>query len=284
MTYKYTTPPGSLLTGSLAAVINRPEFNNLPLSAAAIGYNADTGAPYYIDIASAPHVLIAGTTGSGKSVTMHDIIVSLIYKNTPATAEFYLIDPKMIELSLYENIPLVKRCDFTPAAALATLATLHNDMMKRYKAMRRAGVRDIAGTGYKRIYIFIDEIADLMFTNKKDTEKYISSIARLGRAAGFHIIAATQRPTRDVLTGQIKINMPARVALAMPAAVDSVTVLGHKGAETLKGRGDALIKTADSIELSHIQCAYISGDDIRKITEYCERQAPRRRGIFKKAV
>lgn len=284
MTYKYITPPGSLLTGTLSAIINRPEFNSLPLSAAAIGYDVDTGAPYYIDIASAPHVLIAGTTGSGKSVTMHDIILSLLFKNTPATAEFYLIDPKMIELSLYENIPLVKRCDFTPAAALATLATLHNDMMKRYKAMRRAGLRDIAGSNYKRVYIFIDEIADLMFTNKKDTEKYISSIARLGRAAGFHIIAATQRPTRDVLTGQIKINMPARVALAMPAAVDSVTVLGHKGAETLKGRGDSLIKTGDSIELNHIQCAYAGNDEIQKVIEYCARQAPRKKSIFGKTI
>ena len=284
MTYKYTTPPGGLLTGTLAGIINRPEFNALPLSAAAIGYNVDTGAPFYINIETAPHVLIAGTTGSGKSVTMHDIIISLIYKNTPAAAEFYMMDPKMIELSLYENIPLVKRLDYTPPAALATLATLHNDMMKRYKAMRRAGMRSITGSDYKRVYIFIDEIADLMFTNKKETEKYISSIARLGRAAGYHIIAATQRPTRDVLTGQIKINMPVRIALAMPAAVDSVTVIGHKGAETLKGRGDSLIKTGDSIELNHIQCAYAGNDEIKKVIEYCIRQRPRKNSIFRKTI
>lgn len=280
MKYTYTTPPGTLLSGSLADIINRPEFNRLPLSAAAVGYDVMTGNPYYIDIAKAPHILIAGTTGSGKSVTMHDIILSLLFKNTPATAEIYLIDPKMIELSLYKNIPLVKRCDYMPGAALATLATLHNDLMKRYKNMQRNAARDITQTNYKRVYIFIDELADLLFESKKETEKYISSIARLGRAAGFHIIAATQRPTREVLTGQIKLNMPARVALAMPAAVDSVTVLGHKGAETLRGRGDALIKTADCITEKHIQCAYASNDDIQKVIDYCARQAPKKRHIW----
>lgn len=283
MAYKYTTPPGGLLTGTLAGIINRPEFNALPLSAAAIGYNVDTGAPFYINIETAPHVLIAGTTGSGKSVTMHDIIISLIYKNTPATAEFYMVDPKMIELSLYENIPLVKRLDYTPPAALATLAALHNSMMKRYKEMRRAGMRSITGSNYKRVYIFIDEIADLMFTNKKETEKYISSIARLGRAAGYHIIAATQRPTRDVLTGQIKINMPVRIALAMPAAVDSVTVIGHKGAEALKGRGDGLLKRPDNIHCEHVQCAFISDTELNNVIDYCQAQRPARRPWFKKA-
>lgn len=277
MKYTYTTPPGDIISDSLADIINRTEFNHLPLSAAAIGYDVETGTPYYLDIAAAPHVLIAGATGSGKSVTMHDIIISLLYKNTPATAEFYMIDPKMIELSAYEKIPIVQKIDIMPAAALATLAKLHGRMMKRYAAMRRRGARDISQTEYKRVYIFIDELADLIFQSKKETEKYISSIARLGRAAGFHIIAATQRPTRDVLTGQIKLNMPARIALAMPAAVDSVTVLGHKGAETLRGRGDSLIKRADSITETRVQCAYIDNDSINRVIEYCAGQAPPRR-------
>ncbi len=278
--YTYTTPPGALLSGSLAGIINRKEFNQLPASAAAVGYEIDSGAPVYIDLATAPHVLIAGTTGSGKSVTMHDIIISLLYKNTPATAELYLIDPKYVELSIYGGAPVIRGIVTDPAAALALLSRIHAEMMRRYKRMRRAGLRNVAQTEYKRIYIFIDELADLMFQSKKETEKYISSIARLGRAAGVHLIIATQRPTRDVLTGQIKLNIPCRLALAVPAAVDSVTILGHKGAEMLPGRGAAILKKPDSIVTDRIQCAFISDSEINSVIEYCRRQAPPRRRLW----
>lgn len=278
MKYTYTTPPGTLLTSSIAGLINNHQFNELPLTAAAIGYNAD--GPIYLDIASAPHILIAGTTGSGKSVMMHNVIVSLLYKNTPADAEFYMMDPKMVELSLYENIPIVTRCDVDPRAALATLASLHRAMMARYRILKSRGLRHASAAGMKSIYVFIDELADLMFQSKKETEKYISSLARLGRAAGIHLIIATQRPTRDILTGQIKLNIPTRIALAVPAAVDSVTILGHKGAETLRGRGDALLKLPDSINTIHFQGSFISDSELAEIIDYCERQRPKRRGIL----
>lgn len=280
MKYTYTTPPGTLLKSNITGIINNSQFNALPLTAAAIGYNAD--GPIYIDIASAPHVLIAGTTGSGKSVMMHNIIVSLLYKNTPADAEFYMMDPKMVELSLYENIPIVTRCDVDPRAALATLAGLHHIMMARYKILKSRGARHASAAGMKEIYVFIDELADLMFYSKKETEKYISCIARLGRAAGIHLIIATQRPTRDILTGQIKLNIPCRVALAVPAAVDSVVILGHKGAETLRGRGDALLKLPDAINEIHFQGSFISDAELKQIIDYCERQRPKSRGLFSK--
>lgn len=281
--YKYTTPPGALLSGSLGGCINRPEFNDLPPSAAAIGWAQDSGTPIYVDLATAPHVLIAGTTGSGKSIAMHDIITSLLYKNTPATAEMYMIDPKIVELSIYERVPVVRECITDPAAALAALQRLRRDMMKRYDDMRRHGIRNAASGGYKHIYVFIDEIADLMFTDKRETEKVISSLARLGRAAGIHLIIATQRPTRDVLTGQIKLNIPCRLALAVPAAVDSVTILGHKGAETLTGRGDSLLKRPDNIHCEHVQCAFISDTELNNVIDYCQAQRPARRPWFKKA-
>ena len=275
MKYTYTTPPAALLTSNIAGCINRLEFDRMPPTAAAIGYNEN--GPIYIDIATAPHILIAGTTGSGKSVMMHNIIISLIYKNTPASAQFYFIDPKMVELSIYENIPLTVSCDVMPAAALSTLTAIHRIMMSRYKRMKKAGIRNAAGAGFPHIYIFIDELADLMFTSRRETEKYISSIARLGRAAGIHLIVATQRPTRDVLTGQIKLNIPCRIALAVPAAVDSVTILGHKGAESLTGRGDALLKTPESIETIHFQGCYISDTELNSIIQYCEQQRPKKK-------
>lgn len=283
MRYTYTTPPGALISSNLGGCINRQEFNQSGPGCVALGWDQTTGAPVYLDITQAPHVLIAGTTGSGKSVMMHNIIVSLLYKNTPADAEIYLIDPKRVELSIYAGVPLVRGCVSEPAQALQLLSRLHAEMMKRYKHMERHGFRNVSQTTYKRIYIFIDELADLIYQSRKDTEKYISSIARLGRAAGVHLITATQRPTRDVLTGQIKLNIPARIALAVPAAVDSVTVLGHKGAEKLRGRGDGLLKRPETIQEQHIQGAYISDAELTAIIKHCAAQAPKSRSgwIFK---
>lgn len=280
MKYTYTTPAGSLISSSLSGCINRQEFNRSGPGCVALGWDQADGLPVYLDIAQAPHVLIAGTTGSGKSVMMHNIIISLLYKNTPADAEIYLIDPKRVELSIYSRVPLVRGCVSEPSQALQMLARLHSEMMTRYKHMKRQGFRNVAQTAYKRIYIFIDELADLMYMSKRDTEKYISSIARLGRAAGVHLIIATQRPTRDVLTGQIKLNIPARIALAVPAAVDSVTVLGHKGAERLSGRGDGLLKRPEAVQEQHIQGAFITDDELTAVIEACAEQAPKRRGIL----
>lgn len=276
MKYTYTTPPGNLIKENLNGIINRKEFNAMPASGAAMGWTSN-GEPIYLDIASAPHVLIAGSTGSGKSVLMHNMILSILFKNTPATAEIYLIDAKRIELSLYSGVPLVKDIITDPVDALQLLKALRAEMMNRYQAMEKARQRNAIAAGYKRIYVFIDELADLIYESKRETEKYISSIARLGRAAGIHLIIATQRPTRDVLTGQIKLNMPCRIALAVPAAVDSITILGHKGAEMLNGRGDALLMTTGCHDEIRFQSAYTSDADIISVVDYCSRQGPQKR-------
>lgn len=207
-------------------------------STALLGYAY--GECITLDLADAPHVLIAGETGSGKSVMLHNIVLSLALRNTAETMGLVMIDPKQVELSMYKNLGLLE----LPIAkgseeAIKTLDTLCTFMDNRYKMMESMGARRWNG---KRIYVVIDELADLMFTSGKQVEKYIVRLAQLGRACGIHLIIATQRPEAKVITGLIKANIPTRICLPVVSWRDSMIILDEKGGEQLENPGDAILK------------------------------------------
>lgn len=233
-------------------------------STAILGQQAN-GTVLALDIAKAPHVLIAGSTGSGKSVLLNSIITSLIFKNTPTTAKLVMIDPKQVELSCYEGLPHML-CPVAKGAAQAvvTLNKVCDVMDARYSKLAKQGKREV-DDGYHRIYVVIDELADLMLTSKKQVENLIVRIAQLGRAAGIHLIIATQRPTVNVVTGLIKANIPTRIALTCTSARDSMVILDHKGAEQLAGMGDALLKEAKTTVETRFQSALTTLDDVSAV-------------------
>lgn len=243
-------------------------FNAATRSSSIAGIDTNN-RPVTIDIAAAPHVLIAGTTGSGKSVLLNSLICSLLYKITPATGRLLMIDPKQVELSIYEGLPHLYRPIVKGAPeAITALAELCEEMDKRYKYMAKRGAKSIADTNMPRIYCIIDELADLMLTSKKTVESYIIRIAQLGRAAGIHLIVATQRPTVNIITGLIKANISTKIALAVSNVSDSITILNHGGAEKLTGRGDAIIKTPDKITERRFQSFYTPDEDIQAIVNH----------------
>ena len=254
-------------------------------SGLAVPFGVDlNGAAVQVDIAKAPHLLIAGTTGSGKSCLINTIILNLICNNTPDQVKFLMIDPKKVELSIYENIPhLMTKPATDPEEAAAVLDFAIDKMLKRYETLKTAGVRSIQelnknGGKMPYIIIIIDELADLLITgtrtklgadltNTTKIDEKIARLAQMGRAAGVHIIAATQRPSREVLTGLIKANMPARVALSVANIYDSRVILDESGAENLTGRGDMFIKLPGQTK-KRLQGAYISDQDTKKIIDY----------------
>lgn len=220
-----------------------------------------------VDIAKCPHLLIAGETGSGKSVLLNSIICSLLFKSPDN--RFVMIDPKRTELSRYEGIfPLFRPIVKDPCSAIEALESVCKEMDNRYNNMERAGTKDYKDIGCKPIIVVIDELADLMLTSHYKSEQFIVRIAQLGRAAGIHLIIATQRPTAQVLTGLIKSNMPCRIALQTASIRDSINILDHKGAEQLIGRGDALLKLPDRVNTIRFQSAYISDSDIDATADY----------------
>lgn len=244
------------------------DFNESNRYTACVGVDTQN-KPVLLDVSKAPHILIAGTTGSGKSVLLNSLICSLLYKTTPATAQFLFIDPKQVEMSLYEGLPhlykpIIKGC----AGAVDALGLVCHEMDKRYKYLSRKGLKNIDQTKIPRLYVVIDELADLMLTSKKSVEASIIRIAQLGRAAGIHLIIATQRPTTNIITGLIKANIPCKIALAVSNTADSMTILNHGGAEKLTGRGDAIIKTPDSITETRLQAYYTPDNDINNIVKY----------------
>lgn len=264
---------------NLKSVIYTNSFNNASRTACAAGIDSNNN-PVIIDIAKAPHVLIAGTTGSGKSVLLNTMIVSLLYKATPATAQFIMIDPKQVELTVYKNLPHLYKPIVTNAAdAVLTLAEACADMDRRYKTLAVSGYKQLADCPqlFPRLFIIIDELADLMLTSKNAVETSIIRIAQLGRAAGTHLIIATQRPTTNIITGLIKANIPLKIALAVSNTADSMTILNHGGAEKLTGRGDAILKTPDSITERRFQAAFTPDSDIKNIVEYYSHSNPKRR-------
>lgn len=221
------------------------------------------------DVAKMPHILIAGSTGSGKSVCLNTIIASLLFNNLPTEMQLVMIDPKKVELSVYDGLPHLAvpvRKDF--ASATKTLNGLCNFMDKRYDLMAQRHAKNAAECGFPSIVVVIDELADLMLTSRYEVEDSIIRLAQLGRAAGIHLVIATQRPTVNVITGLIKSNIPCRIALQTASMRDSMNILDHKGAEQLTGKGDALLKLPDRVEEIRFQSAYTSTEDIERIVRY----------------
>ncbi|MEO0223581.1 MAG: DNA translocase FtsK, partial [candidate division WOR-3 bacterium] len=234
----------------------------------ALGVEVD-GKPRYEDLSKMPHLLIAGSTGSGKSVCINTIIASLILKNTPKTLRFLLIDPKMVELSLYEGIPhLLMPVVRDRKMAVKVLKMAVAWMEYRYKLLSKVGAKSLESYNNKTgdykpyIVIIIDEFADLILTQGKEVEGPIARLAQMARAVGIHLIVATQRPSVDVITGIIKANFPVRIAFKVPSKVDSRVILDTTGAEKLLGKGDMLYIPPGSSEPQRLHGAFISEDEI----------------------
>ena len=235
------------------------------------------------DIAKLPHLLIAGTTGSGKSVCMNSIIISLLYKSTPEQVRLIMIDPKMVELGIYNGIPhLLVPVVTDPRKASGALQWAVLEMMKRYKLFADNNVRDmqsynraVSRTGegelLPQIVIVIDELADLMVVARKEVEDSIMRLTQMARAAGMHLIIATQRPSVDVITGVIKSNIPSRIAFAVASKIESNIILGSMGAEKLIGRGDMLFAPIGSTKPLRIQGCFISGEEVEAVVEHVKK-------------
>ena len=238
-----------------------------------------SGIPIVEDLTSMPHLLIAGTTGSGKSVCINTIILSLLYKHTPEKCKFILIDPKMLELSTYEGIPHLLCPVITEAKrAASVLGWVVKEMESRYRLMTREGVRNIDGYNSKHklpmpyIVVIVDEMSDLMLVAGKEIEGYIQKLSQMARAAGIHIIMATQRPSVDVITGTIKANFPTRISFQVTSKIDSRTILGEQGAEQLLGKGDMLYMSSAN-KIVRIHAPYVSENEIEKINNFLRSQA-----------
>ncbi|HYO89147.1 MAG TPA: DNA translocase FtsK [Candidatus Limnocylindrales bacterium] len=238
------------------------------------------GAPVGIDLAAMPHLLIAGTTGSGKSVCIAAMAIALIMNNTPETVQMVLLDPKMVELSRFNGVPhLLGPVETEPERIIGVLRWCTREMERRYVLLEQAGVRNIDGyntkLGKKRkdehlsfIVILIDEIGDLMMQQPDETEKQITRLAQMARAVGMHLVVATQRPSTDVITGLIKANFPARISFAVASGIDSRVILDSVGAETLMGRGDLLYQAPDAMQTRRVQGCFISDDEVRAVTQF----------------
>jgi len=244
----------------------------------ALGKNI-SGKPIVSDLASMPHLLIAGTTGSGKSVCINTIILSLLYRHTPDKCKLILIDPKMLELSTYEGIPHLLCPVITEAKkAASVLGWVVKEMESRYRLMTKEGVRNIDGYNTKHklpmpyIVVVVDEMSDLMLVAGKEIENYIQKLSQMARAAGIHIIMATQRPSVDVITGTIKANFPTRISFQVTSKIDSRTILGEQGAEQLLGKGDMLYMSSAN-KIIRIHAPFVSDNEIEKINNSLRSQA-----------
>jgi S-DNA-T family DNA segregation ATPase FtsK/SpoIIIE len=237
-----------------------------------------SGVPIIGDLTVMPHLLIAGTTGSGKSVCINTIILSLLYKYSPEKCNLILIDPKMLELSAYEGIPHLLCPVITEAKkATAALGWAVKEMENRYKLMTSVGVKNIDGYNSKHkkhmpyIIVVVDEMSDLMLIAGKEIENYIQRLSQMARAAGVHIIMATQRPSVDVITGTIKANFPTRISFQVSSKIDSRTILGEQGAEQLLGKGDMLFMSSAN-RIIRIHGPYVSENEIEKINSFLRSQ------------
>ena len=263
----------------LSEIISETNFKNkdikLPI---ALGKDI-SGLPITGDLSSMPHLLIAGTTGSGKSICINTIILSLLYKHTPEKCKFILIDPKMLELSTYEGIPHLLCPVITEAKkAASVLGWVVKEMESRYRLMTKEGVRNIDGYNNKHklpmpyIVVIVDEMSDLMLVAGKEIENYIQKLSQMARAAGIHIIMATQRPSVDVITGTIKANFPTRISFQVTSKIDSRTILGEQGAEQLLGKGDMLYMSSAN-KIVRIHAPYVSENEIEKVNNFLRSQA-----------
>ena len=262
----------------LSEILDNPNFKKEMKLPIALGKNI-SGIPIIGDLASMPHLLIAGTTGSGKSVCINTIILSLLYKHTPEKCKFILIDPKMLELSTYEGVPHLLCPVITEAKkAASVLGWVVKEMESRYRLMTKEGVRNIDSYNLKHklpmpyIVVVVDEMSDLMLVAGKEIENYIQKLSQMARAAGIHIIMATQRPSVDVITGTIKANFPTRISFQVTSKIDSRTILGEQGAEQLLGKGDMLYMSSAN-RIVRIHAPFVSDNEIEKINNFLRSQA-----------
>ena len=238
------------------------------------------GKPIIADLLKMPHLLVAGATGSGKSVSINSMVISMLYKSTPSEVKMLMIDPKLLELSAYEEIPhLISPVITTPKEAVEALKKIVIEMERRYKVLAERAARNIenynAQTGIEEqmsyIVIFIDELADLMFSVAAEVEDSIARLAQMGRAAGIHLILATQRPSVDVITGIIKANFPTRISFQVSSKVDSRTILDTHGAEQLLGKGDMLLMFPGT-RIIRVHGALITAEEIKAVAEFIKSQ------------
>ena len=274
-------PNRAVTTVSLRDVIDSQEFC-MAKSKSSFAVGKDIGGNCIVgNIAKLPHMLIAGTTGSGKSVCMNSIIISLLYKASPDDVKLIMVDPKMVELGIYNGIPhLLIPVVTDPKKAAGSLQWAVTEMMRRYKAMSDAGVRDLEsynsiiesqeeeGKKLPQVVVIIDELADLMLVAAKEVEESICRIAQMGRAAGIHLIIATQRPSADVITGLMKANIPSRIAFAVASAMESRIILDTQGAEKLVGKGDMLYAPIGNGKPKRVQGCFVSDPEVEAVASY----------------
>ena len=274
-------PNRAVTTVTLREVIDSYEFSRSK-SKASFAVGKDIGGNCIVgNIAKLPHMLIAGTTGSGKSVCMNSLIVSLLYKASPEDVKLIMVDPKMVELGIYNGIPhLLIPVVTDPKKAAGALQWAVTEMMRRYETMRDAGVRDLDSfnsmveTGeidtarLPRVVVIIDELADLMLVAAKEVEESICRIAQMGRAAGVHLVIATQRPSADVITGLMKANIPSRIAFAVASAMESRIILDTQGAEKLVGKGDMLFAPIGAGKPMRVQGCFVSDGEVEAVASH----------------
>ena len=263
----------------LSEILNNPDFKKRDIKLPIALGKSISGKPIVGDLSSMPHLLIAGTTGSGKSVCINTIILSLLYRHTPEKCKFILIDPKMLELSTYEGIPHLLCPVITEAKkAASVLGWVVKEMESRYRLMTKEGVRNIDSYNTKHklpmpyIVVVVDEMSDLMLVAGKEIENYIQKLSQMARAAGIHIIMATQRPSVDVITGTIKANFPTRISFQVTSKIDSRTILGEQGAEQLLGKGDMLYMSSAN-RIVRIHAPFVSDGEIEQINNFLRSQA-----------
>ncbi len=241
------------------------------------------GNPFVTDLKKLPHLLIAGTTGSGKSVGINSMLLSLLYRNSPDNLKLLMIDPKMLEFSIYNDIPhLLTPVITKPKQAIIALSNMVNEMERRYQIMSQSKTKNIENYNEKAkklglepfayIVVIIDELADLMMNSGKEVEFYIARLAQMARASGIHLIVATQRPSVDVVTGLIKANLPSRVSYKVGQKIDSKVILDTMGAESLLGRGDMLFTPPSSSGLIRLHAPFASEEEIEKVVDYLKKQ------------
>ncbi len=278
-------PNKSRATVSLREIIQTPEYETQVQKsrlAVAVGKNI-AGESIICDLAKMPHLLVAGTTGSGKSVCLNSMIISILYNSTPDEVKLLMIDPKQVEFTVYNGIPhLLVPVVADPKKAAGALGWAVTEMLKRYKMFSEKNVRDIKG--YNRlaraeesevmpqIVIFIDELSDLMMAARKEVEDSICRLAQMARAAGMHLVIATQRPSVDVITGVIKGNIPSRVALSVSSQVDSRTIIDQSGAETLLGNGDMLYAPIGVSKPVRVQGCFVSDTEVENVVNFIKSQ------------
>ena len=263
----------------LSEILNNSDFKKKEIKLPIALGKSISGNPIVGDLSSMPHLLIAGTTGSGKSVCINTIILSLLYRHTPERCKFILIDPKMLELSTYEGVPHLLCPVITEAKkAASVLGWVVKEMESRYRLMTKEGVRNIDGYNSKHklpmpyIVVVVDEMSDLMLVAGKEIENYIQKLSQMARAAGIHIIMATQRPSVDVITGTIKANFPTRISFQVTSKIDSRTILGEQGAEQLLGKGDMLYMSSAN-RVIRIHAPFVSDNEIENINNSLRSQA-----------